>query len=531
MSTKTTHYELIKPADNEKPNNTPLNANMDIIDSELYTRAKSWNGITPNSSGDIQATTIALAENLNSSSNQTSEGTFQARATGGSASVGGSNGTLMRIQGYRVRTGYSPASFTMTITMAARGESDPDIDATLDEDEFAAAASGSGTYTFSYTTGWSIDPSTYGITVTGTPLNGDSISVVYVAEVLGTIVQSNPSSFISTGWNLYNYLTGYARVVRYSETYGYCIRGTYSAIYFSETQTGQSQQITPSSTGLFTVPSDGWIRVVNGTNTTAIWATWSDWVSAPGEEIKPYSESVVDFSAIMASYFPNGLMQVGSYRDEINLETGVATSVIERMANNSTNMETAESRGTEYEYDGSYIYSVRTAAVTNNISLVGTYTADDHGLEIIDGGTIGATVRTMYGANLKNKLERDVVTISKQTLNDDQMKQVRDNIGAVSQEEFASIDLGIWKVQGLSICTSKNVAGNSYDTLTATPTAIPGFKPVGVLGWSATGGNSTYLLVRNIYLKADGVVTTTFRNTSSNAITLTMSANVLYFKE
>ena len=38
----------------------------------------------------------------------------------------------------------------------------------------------------------------------------------------------------------------------------------------------------------------------------------------------------------------------------------------------------------------------------------------------------------LYGANLKDKLRRDVVTISEQTLTGGQKKQIRTNIGAAS---------------------------------------------------------------------------------------------------
>ena len=125
-----------------------------------------------------------------------------------------------------IKTGYEAENIDMTV-------SGDDITAELDRDDFVAAASASGTYTFSYTDAWSVNPSLYGITVTGTPTDGDSIVVVYTKENRGTITTANPTSFISTGWNLYNHAVGYARVVNYSEEYGFMISGTYTALKFA----------------------------------------------------------------------------------------------------------------------------------------------------------------------------------------------------------------------------------------------------------------------------------------------------------
>ena len=90
-----------------------------------------------------------------------------------------------------VKTGYVAESIDMTVN----GD---DIDATLDRDTFVSYVESSGTITLSYTSSWSADPANYGITVTGTPANGDSIVVVYVKENRGTITAAEPSSFVST---------------------------------------------------------------------------------------------------------------------------------------------------------------------------------------------------------------------------------------------------------------------------------------------------------------------------------------------
>jgi hypothetical protein len=51
------------------------------------------------------------------------------------------------------------------------------------------------------------------------------------------------------------------------------------------------------------------------------------------------------------------------------------------------------------------------------------------GIEYFTGTAVQVYAETIYGANLKNKLERDVLTISQQTLTASQKAQVLDNLG------------------------------------------------------------------------------------------------------
>ena len=361
MAGQTTHYHLSKPTGAEAPDVSVLNGNMDTIDDELYTRAKSWNGIAADENGDIAATTIQLAENLSSSSNTTVEGEFVMRTSGGSSSVRDSvrSATLESVHGGRIHTGQAQGS-------------------------------------------------------------------------AGTITQSTPMTFVSTGWNLYNHNSACAIVTRYSETYGFMVSGSYTALRYSATVNGARSEITPDSAGRFNVPGDGYVWVTGGNNTdTAIWATWSDWTVRYEGDFQPYTESVVDISEPINTYFPYGLMRVGNYWDEINLSTGQAYSVIERMDNTPTNMQTAEASGRAYEYDENYIYIVRQSTITYVIpNIDNAFTPNDHGMEYFTNTEAPATARCIYGVNLKNKLERDVLTISKQQLTAAQQAQVRENIGA-----------------------------------------------------------------------------------------------------
>ena len=320
-----------------------------------------------------------------------------------------------------------------TVTVNAQTRPTPEsISATIDEDVFVAYVDSSGTTTLTYSTSWSADPALYGITVTGTPIAGDVITVVYVKEVRGLITQSDPQTFVSTGWNLYDHANARARVIKYSneQGYGFKIAGTYTALEFATTISGSRTTITPVS-GYFAVPSDGWLFVTGGTATdTEIWMTWSDWgTTANGGTFEAYKEYTVSLATFMAEYFPYGLMAVKNIEDEINLNTGVATSRVTRLAYNATNLENAKASGRAFEYDEDYIYIERETAVTYTVSIDGAYTANDHGMEFFTGTDCDVYAETIYGANLKNKLERDTVTISQQTLTTAQKEQICQNLG------------------------------------------------------------------------------------------------------
>jgi hypothetical protein len=298
------------------------------------------------------------------------------------------------------------------VNAAPREEGQTPITATVDRDSFVAAATASGTYNFVYTTSWSVDPSTYGITVTGTPISGDQITVAYTAEDRGTIIQSNPQSLVSTGWNLYNHETGYAIGLKYSNTYGFYIGGTYTAVKYSSTPTGTKTTITPAD-GYFDIPANGYIWVEGGNTTdTVVYMTWEDWSTEGPETFAAYTESVIDLSDVMETYFPYGLLRVGDIRDEIDFNTGMAISNVQRMAYSAENLAAAIATGRTYEYDTNYIYLERATADSSVIEVEGQYTVNDHGLEYFTDTDLAVYAIVIYGNNLKNKLERDVLTKS-----------------------------------------------------------------------------------------------------------------------
>lgn len=383
---------------------------------------------------------VGMADNLASKMNQFSTGEFIERTTGGDASLSDGEGHLVLIRGNMVHEGYIAQSVDMTVTPIPRDPSAGEFTALIDDDAFIAEASStSGTMVFTYgSSGWDTEPFNYGITVIGMPLPGDEISVVYQKEVRGTITQSDPQTFVSTGWNLYDHSKGYARALYYNDNPRFGITGTYSSVQYSLTVSGPKSSVTPDANGTFGIPQDGnggyiWVNDGNDTD-TAVWMCWSDWTTeANGGIWEAYSESEIDLSDIMTEYFPNGLMAVGAYRDEIDLSLGRVTNNVGRVVFSAENLDDIIELGVEYDYDGSYIYYGLSSPIVNTISIDNTVDAYDHGIEYFTGTSVPIYTQTLYGINLKNRLERDVVTISQQTLSASEQSQIATNLNVVKK--------------------------------------------------------------------------------------------------
>lgn len=440
MSILTPFFNLIKPAKTDPTAIAQINANMDTIDTEMHKPPLTVNEIEPDpTTRNIPITTVPLADNLTSDEAQINTGTFIIRTSGGEASIKDGAAMMSEIQGNMVKTGYVAESITPTFVPSSSPGNDPISDISVDRDTFVTqfvAQSDTSPVVFTYSSDWDVSPSSYGITFSGTPVSGDKISVAYVAENRGTITTASPSSFISTGWNLYNHASGYARVIDYSEQYGFMISGTYTSLKFSATLTGTQSTITPVD-GYFTVPSDGYLFVTGGNDTdTAIWMTWSDWTEeANGGVFAAYSQTSIDLSGVMVN-FPDGLMRVGNYYDEINLNTGKAYCRIEKLEYTTQNLEGVIASGVPYETDTGYIYAVRETPATYNITLDGSYTVSDHGMEMFAGTSVALTGSFLYGNDLKGKLRRDVLTISEQELDATQQAQVQSNIGVYPAKKY-----------------------------------------------------------------------------------------------
>lgn len=491
----------------------------------LLTELKKWvaakaeavfsvNGVLPED-GDVAIDQVEYARNLISEGVQTSAGEYIARTSGGAASIDDGDAWIVRLTGRRTHTGVVPEVLEMAVNAAPRPEpeeGDPDpgtITAVIDKAVFRAYVDESGTTTLEYTDSWSEDPTLYGITVSGTPINGDEIVIQYTKEDRGTITQSTPTRFISEGWNLYNSVTGYAKVIKYSEAYGFRIVGDYTGLKYSETVEGTKTTITVAD-GLFSVPGDGFVWVEGGSAAnTAIWMTWSDWTDTYAGDFTPYTVDTIDLTSVMQQRFPNGLMQAGSAADIIDLNTQTATSWIERLVYTEQNLADIQASGREYEADENYIYAVRQTPVTHAITIDGGYTVSDHGLEIIDGTTVPVFAETLYGNNLKNKLERDVLTISQQTLGASQQLQARANVGAA---KAVTVDMGTIS----SLPVTKTATGVTAKMVVAaselgTPSAQTGDWTITTAADSVTisGTISGSTTVKLVLIEQDAVTATT----------------------
>lgn len=373
---------------------------------------------------------------------------------------------------------YSPEVRTMYINAATRGDA---LVAYVNWDIFKAAVNyEQSTVNLQYTTSWSSSLENYGVSLSGSPIKGDQITLYYTPEIRGQIVNATPTKFVSTNWNLYNHTLGYARVLKYSDVHGFKIAGTYTTALFSETPDGATQPIAIDSDGDFDIPSDGYIIVTGGNATdTAIYMTWSDWTEGTPLEFAAYSESVIDLTGLMQATFPYGLCAVGGFADDIDFTHKTANSRIERLEYSSANLEIAKASGRDYAYDENYIYIVKATPTSVGFTINNEMDAFDHGTEFFTDTVVPCFVHMLYGHNLKDKLRTDVVTISRQNLTSAQKQQVRENLGLGGSAELpienggtgANTAAGARTALGLGTAAVKNVAASIVNTDTGLPTA------------------------------------------------------------
>lgn len=385
---------------------TALQEQVDEIGGRRY--LKSVNNVMADEDGNANITTVDYAYGIASDAAQSNQGDFIRRTTGGSSSVGDGNAWLATIRGGRNHAGQVPEGMEMTVTPATREEGETAITAVIDWERFKAVVLYETTSVMLiYTDSWNINPSYYGITITGDPISGDTIEIEYTAEERGTITNAQPTSFVSTGWNLYNHADGYARVLKYSDTYGYRIDGAYTRVEFSTTLAGTRTTITPVD-GAFDIEEDGYVWVTGGDDsTTCVYMTWSDWQEGYEGEWEGYTEDIIDLTPAMLN-FPAGLLQVGGIRDTIDFDLGIATSYIERIAYTEQAREEAEQSGREWECDENWIYIVRATPVQYTVTLEKEYHAFDHGCEYFGGTTVPCYVSMLYGENLVDKMRHDL---------------------------------------------------------------------------------------------------------------------------
>lgn len=468
------------------------------ITEAVEKRVKTVNGYGPDSSGNVNVMHALTADNLTSDESQTVTGTFTKRTSGGGASIKDGPAVLSIVRGNSSHTG-KQEEFKQVLTSwlpRETGEALPVV--TVNWTTYIAYAP-QGPMEFDYLNGsWTIPPSGYGITVSGGELkNGDGFSVTYIAADRGVITVSDPQTFVSTGWNLYNHDLGYAMALQYEEYAKFKFEGTGTLLEFSTTTTGARTTILPDGNGVFTITGNGYIFVTGGNATdTAIYMCWGDWQETGPAEWEAYTESVIDLGDIMEECFPNGLMRVGEIRDEINFNTGIATSKISRTAWSQAAQDAAEASGRAWDADRNYVYLERENYIETEIDLDSRYTASDHGLEYYTGTPLGVYTVAVYGNNLKNKLERDVLTISAQTLTAEQQEQARTNIGAAGAAALEDLATQMGTIG--TVVTGTNASSmtvGSSTTVVSTITSLPAgtWLLIGHAQWSS-GFDQNYVM-------------------------------------
>jgi hypothetical protein len=214
--------------------------------------------------------------------------------------------------------------------------------------------------------------------------------------------------------------------------------------------------------------------------------TWGDW-TLPGEQpaYEAYTESVIDLVDLFTAEdcpFPYGLLRVADIRDEINFNTGTAISRVDRMAYSAENLAEAQATGRAYEYDTDYIYLERAEAISTPVEdLDGSYDVNDHGLEMFTNTSVAVYTVAFYGANLKNKLERDVLTKSQDlidnlTTNDGtkalsakQGKLLNDNITTIGRQKVIDWTADSSNATNVQLTTKATLNKGTYIAVGSTP--------------------------------------------------------------
>lgn len=356
------------------------------------------------------------------------------------------------------------------------------------------AVSTSGNYDFIYNStanSWTLDDTpvtlnTYGITVAGTPANGNKISISYEAGTLnstvtinyvapqqGDIIVATPSAFKATGFNQFDNSSMYiqnatisnGKIVGNNNTYVcYCYaKGGVPNGYVAYSEGAYIRNIgwcedlpaineTVITTGssvsntLASIPfeQDGYVVVV--TTDISDLCIHPKWSGSADTDYQAYvAPSVINLPTVdindtvipIGSY---GMPAVSNIADRLNLDAGVYIQKIGRLANNDNNMNYVIGLNTEYDYDSNYIYYVLINPITYNVIVDPVYIVNDFGTEEFLNTNVPLYAQILYGQNLRDKLRTDVLTISPQNLTSTQKQQVYNNLGLVTIHYTRTID-------------------------------------------------------------------------------------------
>lgn len=480
----------------------PRNRNTDVfqaIADAVAASVTSVNGET----GDVTLNHVALADNLYSADNQEIYDGYAFRTSGGTVSIDNGEANLTAIYGNTEVEGRVPMSLRLLC-------SNQDLQLSINAETWRQSSLGgaSGSYPFVYDTDhWEYSGSTvnltdYGISLLGTPATGDTITVNYTVGTQGTLRVARPTAFKAIGLNQFdkanNILTDYSidtdgKVVANPGTYvayihavgglndGYTVYSSNNAVLRiglcgTVPDSGTTGiEIVASSTGTsyVTPDEDCYICVVcTDIDTLCVHPTWSGYEDTTYESYQEDSVAIptadADGTSLpTASY---GMPSVGSVRDELSFDMKTYTQRIARLAYSAANLETVQAMGVDYDYDAANIFYVLDSPIVYSLAntVSGVYTVADFGTEEFLGTSVKLYAQNVYGANLRDKLRTDVVTISAQTLTDSEKGQVCTNIGAArSPLQFTDTVVGTDSTVSASVSgdiTGASVAKEAFET-------------------------------------------------------------------
>lgn len=349
---------------------------------------------------------VEEANQIHTTTGVTQTSDFIFRTTAGDASISSGSATLMAIYGNTEQTGHTDESLTATGSFANEGTT-----VAIDAATWKSQVAEDGTYVFSYDgTNWKLNDATvslatYGLTVTGAVANGDSISVSYTKLVIGTLSTAKPASFVSTGFNQYNAIAGYAHVKGENQ---YRIDGTYTSLGFTTTVGGTTEAVTVED-GKFTPAEDGYIYVTGGSGDILIALVWSGIRDSDPYEV--YSETTVtiptaDASSTALPTASYGMPSVGDVKDEVSFIDRQYIKRIGHYSYSEANLATVEALGVDYVYDLNDIFYVLATPVVYTLAstVSGSYAANDFGTEEFTGTSEALEAVIYYGNNLVDKL-------------------------------------------------------------------------------------------------------------------------------
>lgn len=371
------------------------NTDYDLQDSKA---ARSVNGTTDSH--------VELTDEIYTESTQVGTGTFIFRTTAGDLSIETGDTTIQHIDGNTIQTGHTDEVLEATGVFADSGTT-----VALTKATWRSYVANNGTYTFTYDgTNWKLNDATvtladYGLTVTGTVAEGDSITVDYIALVIGSLATATPTSFVATGFNQYDATAGYSHVVGGNQ---YRIDGTYISLGFTTTVGGATTPVTVTN-NRFTPTEDGYIYITGGSGDILIALVWSGTMDS--EPYSAYSTTTVTIPTVDAenNSLPTatyGMPSVHGVADRLSFADKTYIQRIGHYTYSAENLATVQALDTAYVYDLSDIFYVLPEPVTYTLadSVSGTYTANDYGTEEITGTTVPVTVGIVYGNSLVDKL-------------------------------------------------------------------------------------------------------------------------------